>query len=179
MTNPFKLKSSREIYKNPWISVREDSVKNGEKDWIFWIVTMHNGTCIIAIDEENNVLLSREYKYALGRYDHNLPGWAIDPWETPLECARREMEEEIGYQADEWISLGYIHPLTTLLEQTENLFLARKLKKTKNHEDEWEKIEVIKIPYPKALEMVINSEITHGWSVVAILKAQQFIHPNA
>jgi hypothetical protein len=72
------------------------------------------------------------------------------------------MEEEIGHQADEWISLGHIHPLTTLLEQTENLFLARKLRKTKRLEDEWEKIELIKMPYKKVLKMVMDSEITHS-----------------
>ena len=72
------------------------------------------------------------------------------------------MEEEIGYQADEWISLGDIHPLTTLLEQTENLFLARKLRKTKRLEDEWEKIELVRMPYKKVLEMVMDSEITHS-----------------
>jgi ADP-ribose pyrophosphatase len=72
------------------------------------------------------------------------------------------MKEEIGYQADEWISLGYIHPLTTIIKETEYLFLARILKKVEKQEDEWEKIELIKIPYTKALEMVMNSEITHG-----------------
>lgn len=85
------------------------------------------------------------------------------------------MAEEIGYQADEWISLGHIHPLTTLLEQTENLFLARKLRKTSKHEDDWEKINLIKVPYVKTLEMVMNSEITHAGSVVAILKAQKYL----
>ena len=85
----------------------------------------------------------------------------MDDGESPLDCAKREMEEEIGYIAEEWISLGYIHPLTTLLEQTENLFLARKLTKTQVHEDEWENIHLIKLPYTTVLEMVMNSEISH------------------
>ncbi len=136
---------------------------------------MSSGVAVLLINEENQVIFSKEYKYALKRYDINLPGGAMDSWETPLECAKRETEEELGYTADEWISLWYIHPLTTLIEETEYLFLARKLTKTKKHEDAWEEIEEIRLPYAKVLEMVVNSEITHAASVTAILKAQKYL----
>ncbi len=136
---------------------------------------MKSGTSILLIDDENNVLLSREYKYALERNDINLPGWAMDHWESPLECAQRELEEELGYTAEEWISLWYIHPLTTLLKQTEYLFLAKEIHKTKKHEDEWEEIEEIRLPYEEVLSMVLESEITHAGSVVTILKAQKYL----
>ncbi len=175
MTNPFKIISTRKIYENLWISLREDSVEKWWKTGIFGIVTMKNGVCVLIIDNENNILINREYKYALERYDINLPGGAIDEWESPLEWAKREIEEELGYIADEWISLGHIHPLTTIIIETEYLFLARKLTKTQKYEDIWEEIEEIRLPYNVVLEMVMNSEITHGWSVAAILKAQKYL----
>ncbi len=136
---------------------------------------MQSGTAILVIDDENHVLLSREYKYALGRDDVNLPGWAMDAWESPLECAKRELEEELGYVADKWINLWHIHPLTTLIRETEYLFLAKKIRKTKKHDDIWEEIEEIRIPYNEVLTMVMNSEITHAASVAAILKAQKYL----
>ncbi len=173
--NPFKLISTRKVYENPWISVREDRVEKWSRIGIFWIVTMKSGTAVLIVDDESNVILSREYKYALWRENINLPGGAMDEWESPLECAKRETEEELGYIAQEWVSLWHIHPLTTLLEQTEYLFLARKITKTKKYDDIWEEIEEIRLPYEKILDMVMNSEITHAGSVVAILKAQKYL----
>jgi ADP-ribose pyrophosphatase len=127
------------------------------------------------MDEYDHIILSKEFKYALKRYDLNLPGGAIDPGETPLDCAKRETEEELGYTANEWISLGHIHPLTTIIKETEYLFLARKLIKTRKYDDIWEEIEEVRLPYQKVLEMAMNSEITHAGSVTAILKAQKYL----
>lgn len=175
MSNPFTLISTEKIYENPWIRLDEDRVEKDGKSGIFWVVTMKSGVAVLLIDEDNHVILSKEFKYALKRYDINLPGWAMDPGETPLDCAKRETEEELGYTADEWISLGHIHPLTTTLIQTEYLYLARGLAKTQKYEDIWEEIEEVRLPYQKVLEMAMNSEITHAGSVTAILKAQKYL----
>lgn len=173
--NPYILISSKKIYENPWMTVTEDSVETDGKRWLFWVVTFKIGTAIVVIDEDDNIILNQEYKYALRCSSINLPGGSLDDSETPLEWAKREMEEEIGYIAQEWISLWVIHPLTTNVRQTEHIFLARKLTKTKQKLDSWEQIDILKIPFKKALEMVENSEITHGASALGILKAQKYI----
>lgn len=173
--NPFKIISTKKIYENPWMSLEENHVEKNGKDWIFAITTIWSGVCILCIDEENNILLVQEFKYALNREDINLPGWWIDWDESPLDSAKRELEEETGYIAEEWISLGHIHPLTTILRETEYLFLARKIKKTNKKEDNWENTTLIKLTFSQAIEMVMKSEITHWASVAAILKAQQYI----
>lgn len=173
--NPFKIISTKKIYENPWMSLEEDRVRKDNKDWVFAITTIWSGTCVVAINEENNILLVQEFKYALKREDINLPGWWIDWDESPLDSAKRELEEEIGYVAEEWIELWHIHPLTTILRQTEYLFLARQLKKTNKKEDDWESTKLIRLPFSQAIEMVMKSEITHWASVAAILKAQKYI----
>jgi 8-oxo-dGTP pyrophosphatase MutT (NUDIX family) len=116
-----------------------------------------------------------EYKYALGRDNINLPGGSIDGGESPLLTAKRELYEELGIEANNWIELGHIHPLTTIVSQTEYLFLARGISFVDKPADTWEETRLIKIPYTQALQMVMNSEITHGASVAAILKTQQYI----
>lgn len=176
MPNPFTIISSARIYENPWMRLDEERVEKDGKKGVFGITTLWDGVCVLVVDDEKNVLLVDEYKYALWRNDLNLPWWAIDKGESPLECAKRETEEEIGYSADEWISLWKIHPLTTIVRQTENLFLARKIKKTQKKNDEWENTKLIKLPYMKVLEMAMNSEITHSWSVTCILKAEKYIN---
>jgi 8-oxo-dGTP pyrophosphatase MutT (NUDIX family) len=93
----------------------------------------------------------------------------------PLTTAKRELFEELGIQARDWISLWHIHPLTTIVSQTEYLFLARGISLVEKPADTWEETKLIKIPYAQALEMVMDSKITHGASVAAILKAQKYI----
>jgi 8-oxo-dGTP pyrophosphatase MutT (NUDIX family) len=173
--NPFKLISSREVYKNPWMSLREDIVIKDWKEWLFGVTTYWEGTAILALDDENNVYLVEEYKYALGREDINLPGGSTDPGESPLITAKRELHEELGIEARDWTSLWHIHPLTTIVSQTEYLFLARGISFVDKPADTWEETKLLKIPYTQALQMVMNSEITHGASVAAILKAQKYI----
>ena len=173
--NPFTLISSREVYKNPWMSLREDIVIKDWKEGLFGVSTYGEGTAILALDDENNVYLVEEYKYALGRDDINIPGWSTDPGESPLIAAKRELYEELGIEARDWVELWHIHPLTTIVSQTEHLFLARGISFVDKPVDTWEETKLIKLPYQEALEMVMNSEITHSASVAAILKAQKYI----
>jgi hypothetical protein len=175
--NPFTLISTKKVYENPWISVREDSViRPGWKDWIFGIVTMNNGCSVLAIDDDSNIFITTEYHYGISDYSVELISWWINPWESPLDCAKRELEEEAGIVASEWIDLWYIDPFTTVVNSKNYLFLARKLKNTKSNPDEWEVVNLSKLSYEDALRKALNSEITHWASVVSILKAEKYIH---
>lgn len=130
---------------------------------------------VIAIDEYNNIITTNEYAYALGNESLELISGGIDEWEDPLECAKRELQEEAWIIAEKWISLGYIDPFTSIINSRNYIFLAKKLQKTKENPDEWEIVNLWKISYEEALEKVLNSEIYHGASVVAILKAKEYL----
>ena len=174
--NPFTLISTKKVYENPWISVREDAVQrpNGS-EWIFGIVSIQSGANVVIVDEKNNIYLNHEYAYGLWGYEYRIPWWGIDSWETPLEWAQREILEEVGIIAHEWISLGSFRPLTTVLDTVEHIFVARDIEHRETEHEDGEVIKIIKMPYEKALEMVMNSEIVHASSVVAILKAQKYL----
>jgi NUDIX domain len=93
--NPFTLISTKKIYENPWIYVREDTViRPGGKNGIFGIVTMKDGVTVIAIDDEKNIVTTNEFAYALDRHSLELVSGGIDDGESPLECAKRELKEE-------------------------------------------------------------------------------------
>ena len=174
--NPFQLISSREIYKNPWISVREDRViRLGGTEGIFGIVTAKDGSTVLCLDEDNNIYTTNEFHYAIAEQKIELiSGWR-DNDEDYLECAKRELEEEAGLVADEWIGLGYIDPFSGIIACRNYIFIARGLTQWQANPDNWEIVNISKIPFTKALEMVINGEITHWASVVAILRAQKYI----
>ena len=127
--NPFTLISTKKVYENPWISVREDRVvRPGGKEGIFGVVTMNDGVTVIAIDHDDNVITTDEFAYALEKNSLEVVSGGMDHDESPLECAKRELKEETGYEAHEWIDLGYIDPFTSIIRSRNYIFLARDLK---------------------------------------------------
>jgi 8-oxo-dGTP pyrophosphatase MutT (NUDIX family) len=170
--NPFALRESKEVYKNPWIQVREDTVvRPGGTEGIFGVITMQSGVTVVALTLDNQILLAEEYKYAVGRVTLECISGGIDRQEDMLDSAKRELKEETGGVSDDWTYLGVIDPLTTILTGENHMFLARGV--SLDHEqslDAGEIVKVRRVPFAEALEKVFASEITHGASVAAILR---------
>lgn len=177
---PWSVQSSKEVYKNQWITVREDAVvhDNGHTG-VYGVVTLLSGVCVLPMDTEGNVYLAKQFRYGLGADSIEGPGGAIDAGESPLETAKRELLEEMGITAETWIDLGYVNSLTGVLTHSEYLFLAKdiicpeKLPFSKE-----ESITLVKISLEEAVELVMESKITHGPSCVLILKAVEYLRKN-
>lgn len=168
---PFEVKDSKIVYKNPWIEVREDQVirPNG-KEGIFGTVSGASGSSIVILTKELDTYLVKEFHYATNTTNFELPSGAIDENETYLEAAKRELKEETGLEAREWTDLGMINPLTVVLNSPNHMFLAEGVSEGEVHDEEKDLIELVKMPFKEALAMMERGEITHGASVVAILK---------
>lgn len=173
---PWKVTNSKNIYKNPWISVKEDEVirPDGTKG-IFGVVEMKPGVTILPYDDRGNVYLTKEYHYAVERETIEAISGGIDENEDKLEAAKRELEEETGIIASELIDLGVIDPFTTVVVSPNHLFLAKGLNFSEANPEETEDIKVIKTPMTEAIKMVMDSKITHGASVAVILKAKDYL----
>jgi ADP-ribose pyrophosphatase len=176
-TSPYRVISSKSIYQNPWISVREDKVitSSGNKG-IFGVVEMKAGST--AMNEKKELYLVKEYKYGIGRESIELMSGGIDGNETPLNAAKRELEEETGLQAKEWIDLGMVDPFTTVIHSPNYMFLALGLEQRSQSLDDDEILDVVKVTFLEALEMVTRSEITHSASCVCILKAYRYLRAH-
>ncbi|MDP2671303.1 MAG: NUDIX hydrolase [bacterium] len=168
---PFEVTTTKIVYKNPWIEVREDKIirPNG-KEGLFGVVTGGSGSSIVALTEENEVYLIKEFHYALGDSSYELPSGGIDKGETALNAAKRELQEETGIIAKRWTTLGIVNPLTVLLNAPNHMFLAEGLDEGEPTDEETDLIKIEKFPFEKVLEMVDRGEITHSASVTAILK---------
>lgn len=154
------------------MSLREDTVilpRGSEATYEY--VEIKPGSTTLAVEDNLDVWLIREWKYAIGRYSLEAVSGGIEPGEEPLESAHRELREEAGLVAAEWMAMGTIDPFTTMLLCPNYLFLARGLKSVPAEHEEGELIETIRMPLAEAVGKVMSGEITHGSSALAVLKA--------
>ena len=168
---PYTVVSSKDIYKNQWIHVKEDAVIRPDgTQGIFGTVEYGRGVSILPLDSDTNVVLVKEYDYVLGEYGLKIPSGGVDETEEPIHGAKRELLEETGYETNHWTSLGYVNPLTMVIKLPQYLFLAEKIEHvTEKSEVE---IELVKVPFKTAYEWVMENKITHSPSCVAILKTK-------
>jgi ADP-ribose pyrophosphatase len=169
------IKSSQKIYENEFFKVIEDDVIQPDgKDGRYTTICLVRGAAVLPVDDDGFVYLTKQFRYAIERDDLEVVSGAIEE-EEPLAAARREAKEEIGIEAEEWTDLGVIESDTSITNSTAHLFLARKLKFGEPEREGTEDIETVKMKFDEALEKVMTGEITHGQTMVLLLKAQRYL----
>ena len=110
--NPWQTLSSRIAYNdNPYLRVREDKViKPDGTEGLYSVVESKSGVVVIARTDHDELYLIESFRYPLQEWRWELPGGGMDGDNTPLESAKIELEEELGFQADTWEELGMIYP---------------------------------------------------------------------
>lgn len=130
----------------------------------------HPGAAATLVVKDGQVLLVEQYRPAAGRKMLEIPAGTIDRSEPPLGCARRELQEETGYSAEDWESLGHIYPTPGYTNEVLHLFYASGLTKGEQHLDPGEDINVRWIPLEKVEEMIDQGEINDAKTIIAVFK---------
>ena len=140
-------------------------------------VVRHPGAAaIVALTDSGGVLLIRQFRYAVGRTIWEIPAGTLNPGESPLVCAQRELEEETGVSARRWTALGEITPLPAYSDEVVHLFVARQLVAGDQALDEDELLEVREVAFEEALAMVANHEIRDAKTITGLLMSAS-AHP--
>ncbi len=171
--NPWKTKTSRIVYQNNWISVREDEVIRPDGNpGIYGVIFIRPSVGVLAINERDEVVLVGQWRYSLNRYSWELPRGGSHPGEETnmLDVAKRELAEETGVVAAHWQFLGTVDNGNGVAEDVQSLYLASGLSHTQMNLDPEEDITVEWKPFDEVLAMAMNGGITEVCSVAAICK---------
>ncbi len=170
--NPWTTLSSRPVYDNTWIGVREDQViKPSGGNGIYGVVSFKNiAIGIIPIDNEGNTYLIGQYRYTLNEYSWEIPMGGGLMGIDRLESAMRELKEETGFTATHWTEILKIHTSNSVTDEVGYVFVAEGLEAGETEFEDTELLHIKKLPFAAALEMVMNGQITDGISMAGILK---------
>jgi ADP-ribose pyrophosphatase len=173
---PYEILMSKPVYENPWMSLREDEVRHRSGETAkFGVVEMKPGVTVLPMEADGTVTLVREFKYALAEETLEAVSGGVESGETAEQAGLRELGEEAGLVAEEWVDMGRIDPFTTVVHSPNHMFLARKLAPIRRTAQPQERVKAVTMPFEDALQAVLKGEITHGASCVLILKTQMFL----
>jgi 8-oxo-dGTP pyrophosphatase MutT (NUDIX family) len=176
MRNPWKTLTSREIYKNAWIRLREDQVitPTGTKG-IYGVVEMSPAIGIVPVTEDLYTYLVGQYRYPLETYSWEIPEGGGHIGESFEESARRELREETGLSAAKWTPLGSMYTSNSVTNEVGHLFLAEQLTQHASSPDHTEELEIRKVPFLDAWQMVQEQEIKDALAVIGLLRAHEYL----
>ncbi len=147
---------------------RSRSPRTGEL-YDFHVIESPDWVNIIPVTADGRVVMVRQYRHGIGSFTLEVPGGMVDPGDaSPAEAGRREMREESGYDSDEIVPLGVIHPNPAIQSNRCHSFLARNARL--RHEvsfDSTEETEVVLVPLAEVPELIRGGVITHALVVVA------------
>ncbi|MGN0017801.1 MAG: NUDIX hydrolase [Candidatus Gastranaerophilaceae bacterium] len=169
-----KTLSTKRVYNGKVVFVDYDDIETSDGYKSFREVIRHpGGVVIVAQKDENTILMVRQYRYPLKTTSLELPAGKLEYNENPDDAAPRELEEETGYIAKCWKSLGYIYTTPGICDEKLYLYLAKDLTYTKPNPDEGEVLQSLEYNINDVFKMINSGEINDAKTICAIHRAYQ------
>ena len=169
--------SSETIAAGGMLTVKRDQVRlpNGNISQREYV--MHPGAVVVVpLLPNGNIILEKQFRYPLHQVFIELPAGKIDAGEDILVTGQRELLEETGYSATQWIKIGHQHPCIGYSNEVIHMYLARGLTAGAHRRDDDEHLEVFEAPFEQCLSMIQNGEITDGKTIVALLFTERYLN---
>ena len=163
--------ASEQIFKGRIFEVAIDTVREGEHVYTREVVRHNGGAAAVAYFDDGTVALVRQYRHPAVRYVLELPAGKLEHGERPEECAARELEEELGVRAARLEQLSEFYTTPGFCAEKLWVFLATELTETARNCETDEIIEVVRLPFARALELVASNEIDDAKTIIGLLLA--------
>ena len=174
MFGPWRQLSVQKVYENPWLRLEHHEVKTpAGTDGIYGKICFQNiAVGIIPIDEEGYTYLVKQYRYTLEAESWEIPEGGCPLGSSPLATAQRELLEETGLRAAQWVKLMDLHTSNSVSDERGEVFLAKNLLQGEADLEATEDIVVRRLPLEEAIEMAMDGRITDAISVAALFKVK-------
>ncbi len=170
-----KTISSKKVYKGRIFDITNDEIILSDGKQVYKrhreIIHHPGGVVIFAQKDNGNVLLVKQYRYAVKSVQIELPAGRLENGEDPLFAAQRELREETGYIAKNWESLGYIFTTFGICDEKLYLFKANGLIFDKPDPDEGEVLDYFELPLSDVHNLVKNGTINDAKTICAFMRA--------
>jgi len=175
-----RIHKTSQLYRGRTFSfVAEDVTLPNDSRAEMAFVRHPGSTAIVPLLDDNTVIMERQYRHPLRDYLFEIPAGTLEAGEPPLHCARRELEEETGFVANEFVELARIDILPAYSDEKIYLYLARDLTPSEQMLDRDEIIEVVKYPLDDALQMIADGGITDALTVLALQRTWFYLENEA
>jgi ADP-ribose pyrophosphatase len=168
-----RILSKKTVFRGRVFSVSSERVREpggtiAQRD----IVRHGPSVVILAVDDSGpqpRILLERQYRHAAGDFLCELPAGSVDPGESLLSAARRELSEETGYRAKQWSRALHFYPTPGFADETMTIYLARGLTPGKPHPEADERIACFLLPLSQVVKMIMSGRIRDGKTIAGVL----------
>jgi len=168
---------SSQVFDGRLLHVYNDAIilpngKKGTREYIKHV----GAVAVVPLTQDGKVIVEKQFRYPVHDVILEIPAGKLDSYEEDRLCAaKRELKEETGLTADEWIEMGDYHPAAAYSDERITLYLARDLHMGEQKLDADEFLNIEEIPLAELVEQVIDGTITDGKTQVAILKAAHIL----
>ena len=174
-TAPWKVLSSHYLAQNYWISIRSDRCETPGGYLIdpYFVLEYRPWVNVVALTADQQVILVRQYRHAVGTTVLELPGGMLDPQDSsPLDAMRRELLEETGYSAESWVETGVVSPNPASHTNPAYSYLATgAFPAAQPHLDDTEEIQVVLLPLDEVIQKALSGELVQSLHVTALFFA--------
>jgi ADP-ribose pyrophosphatase len=170
---PWKTVSTKIVYENPWMKLREDTAQLPDgQTTIYGVVIFGDCVGVLPFVDADHVLLVRQYRYVQGEaHRWEMPTGGVKNGETLEQAAQRELAEEAGYHAGRLVLVSSYYTSKCICDETAHLYIGENLTVAQASPDDTEFLQRRVFPFDEALRMALAGEIMDSMSVIGLLLA--------
>jgi 8-oxo-dGTP pyrophosphatase MutT (NUDIX family) len=169
-TDPYERVSKRELYRNPWLAVEAHEIvhPNGIRGEHALIVTPQ--ACAVVVEDGQELLFARQPRFGARRMVVEIVKGGREGAESALECAARELREELGVEARNWETLGKLYEIPSIVSAPVEIFLASGIVASAPDQEDVESIEPVRLSFDAAVSAIVAGELDDAVTVAALFR---------